>query len=95
MFFLLVTSVLTLVFNIQPVRAQGTIYIRADGNIDPPDAPISSLDNVTYTVTGNITDSIVVERDNIVINGAGYNMTGSGDGNGITLTDRTNVTVGI
>jgi parallel beta-helix repeat protein len=93
MFFLLVTSVLTLVFNIQPVRAQGTIYIRADGNIDPPDAPISSLDNVTYTVTGNITDSIVVERDNIVVNGAGYNMTGSRSGNGITLTDRTNVTV--
>ena len=69
------------------------IYIRADGSIGPPTAPISTMDNVTYTVIGNITDSIVVERDNIVVDGAGHNMTGSRNGNGITLTDRTNVTV--
>jgi len=92
---LLLTSMLTLTFNIQPVKATGgTVYIRADGSIDPPDAPISTLDNVTYTFTDNIYDSIVVERDNIVVDGAGYTVTGSGSGNGITLTDRSNVTVG-
>jgi parallel beta-helix repeat protein len=68
----------------------GTVYIRADGSIDPQEAPISTIDNVTYTFTDNINDSIVIERDNIVVDGASYTMTGSG--NGITLTDRSNVT---
>jgi len=51
------------------VQALGTIYIRADGSIDPPTAPITTVDNVTYTLTGNIYDSIVVERNNTVIDG--------------------------
>jgi len=94
---LLITSVLMSAFNIQPVKAEGTIYIRADGSIDPPTAPISTVDNVTYTLTGNVTsdaDGIVAERDNIVVDGTVYTVTGSGSGNGITLTDRSNVTVG-
>jgi parallel beta-helix repeat protein len=91
---LLLTSMLTMAFNIQPVKASGTIYIRADGSIDPLTAPISTADNVTYTFTDNINDSIVVERDNIAVDGAGYTMTGSGSENGITLTSRSNVTVG-
>jgi len=96
---LLLTSMLTLAFNIHPVKASGTIYIRADGSIDPPTAPISTADNVTYTLTDNINDSIVVERDNIAVDGAGHTVTGSGsaDGgseNGTTLTGRSNVTVG-
>ena len=37
---LLSISMLTLAFDIQPVKASGTIYIRADGSIDPPTAPI-------------------------------------------------------
>jgi len=39
---LLLVSMLTLAFNIQSVKANGTIYIRANGSIDPPTAPISS-----------------------------------------------------
>ena len=38
---LLSIGMLALAFNIQPVRASGTIYIRADGSIDPPTAPVS------------------------------------------------------
>jgi len=77
---LLLASMLTLAFNIQPVKAEGTIYIRADGSIDPPDAPISTVDYVTYTLTGNITsdaDGVVVERSNIIIDGADYTVEGS------------------
>jgi len=65
-----------------------TIYIKADGSVSPPNAPISSIDNVTYTFTGNIYDEIVVQRDNIVIDGAGYTLQGTGSGRGIDLTDR-------
>ena len=90
---LLLTGMLALAFNIKPAKASGTIYIRADGSVDPPTAPISTADNVTYTFTGDIYDAIVVERDNIAVDGAGYTATGSGSGNGTTLTGRSNVTV--
>ena len=91
---LLLTSMLTLAFNIQPVRASGTIYIRADGSVDPDTAPISSIDNVTYTFTDNIYDMIVVERDNIVVDGAGYTLQGTGGtSQGITLEGRSNITI--
>jgi len=78
---------------VQRVEASGTIYIRDDGSIDPPTANITSLDNVTYTLIGNINDSIVIERDNIVIDGAGYTVQGTGSGTGITLSGRSNVTI--
>ena len=88
---------------ILPVKAVGTIYIRADGSIDPPDAPISTSDNVTYILTGDITfdygiDGIVIMRDNMVFDGDGYTIQGYGSflatGNGISmLSSRTNVTV--
>jgi len=80
------------------IETSGTIYIRADGSIDPPTAPIHTADNITYTLTGNITSvlhGIVIERDNVVVDGAGYVVTGSrviGE-NGITLTERSNATV--
>jgi parallel beta-helix repeat protein len=90
---LLLAGMLTLAFNVQPAKASGTIYIRADGSIDPPTAPISSVDNVTYIFTGNINDSIVVERNNIVVDGAGYTVQGTGSGDGISLFGRINVTI--
>jgi len=68
------------------------IYIRADGSIDPL-APISTVDNITYTFTDNIYDSIVVERDNIVVDGAGYTVQGTGSGTGMTLSGRSNITI--
>jgi parallel beta-helix repeat protein len=96
---LLLVNVLTLVFNAQLVRAEpGAIYIRADGSIDPSTAPISTIDNVTYTLTGDIQsdgDGIVVERSNIIIDGVGHIAQGTMiyDSRGIDLTGRGNVTI--
>jgi parallel beta-helix repeat protein len=91
---LLLTSMLSSAFNIQPVKAVGgTIYIRADGSVDPPTAPISTMDNVTYTFADNIHDSIVIQRDNIIVDGADYTIQGTGSGIGIQLSYRTGVTV--
>jgi parallel beta-helix repeat protein len=76
-----------------------TAYIRADGSIDPPTMPISTLDNVTYNFIDNIYDwTVVVERDNIIIDGNGYALQGTKDRSihwidGIDLSGRTNVTV--
>jgi len=82
---LLLVGMSTLVLDIQLVEASGTIYIRADGSIDPPTAPISTFDNFTYTVADNIHyEEIVVERSNIIIDGNGYWLRGSGPGEGET-----------
>jgi parallel beta-helix repeat protein len=64
---------------------------------DPPTAPIYTADNITYTLTGNITsssDGIVIERDNIVLDGAGFTVQGNAEsGHGIDLSNRNNVTI--
>jgi len=73
--------------------ANGTIYVRADGSIDPPTAAISTAGNITYVFTGDFNDSIVIERDNILVDGAGFKVQGNGTGKGISLTQRTNVTI--
>jgi parallel beta-helix repeat protein len=61
---------------IHVVKADGeTIYIRADGSINPTTAPVSTSDNVTYLLIDNINESITVQRSNIVIDGNGYTLT--------------------
>jgi parallel beta-helix repeat protein len=89
---LLMLNMLTLAFNIQPVKASGTIYIRADGSIDPPSAPIQR-DGDLYTFTDNIYDSIVVQISNIIVDGAGYTLQGPGSGWGFYLYGINNVTI--
>ncbi|MEM2130308.1 MAG: NosD domain-containing protein [Candidatus Bathyarchaeia archaeon] len=92
MIVLLVLAMFAVLLNVPIVLGGGTIYIRADGSIDPPTAPITTTDNVTYKFTDDIFDSIVVERNNIVIDGSGYTLQG-GFGSGITLSERSNVTI--
>ena len=92
---LLFIGMLTLAFNIQPVKSSGTIYIRADGSVDPSGAPILRKGDL-YTLTSNITsntDGIVIERDNMTLDGAGCTLKGGGSGDGIHLSGRHNVTI--
>jgi parallel beta-helix repeat protein len=93
-------SMLTLAFEIQPVKASGAIYIRADGSIDPPTTPIYTTDNITYTLTDNINGFIVIERDDIMVDGANNVLEGTGIGSeygtftvGVLSTGRNNVTI--
>ena len=91
---LLFIGILSLTFDIQPVEAPyPIIYIRADGSIDPATANITSSDNVTYTFTDDINASIVVEKNNTVVDGAGYTLQGNRTGTGIDLHNRNNVTL--
>ena len=66
---LLLTSTLAVALKIQPVSASGTIYIRGDGSIDPSEAPISTLDNVTYKLTGNITSDVGARALKLLVEG--------------------------
>lgn len=71
------------------VTASGMVYINSDGSVDPPTAPISTSDKLTYFLTGNINENIRVLRANIVLEGAGFTIKGNGaediDYNGIEL----------
>jgi parallel beta-helix repeat protein len=89
---LLLIGMLALAFNIQSVKATGTIYIRADGSVEGTTF-VASDDNFTYTFTDNINGSIIVERDNIVVDGAGYTLQGAGSESGIDLSNRSEVTI--
>lgn len=88
----LVVGVLSSMYFVQPVKATETIYIRADGSIDPPTAPIQRNVDL-YTFTDDINDSIVVEKNDAVIDGNGYILQGDGTGNGFLISGRSNVTV--
>jgi len=96
----LLVGMLSVAFYSYPVESDytwtETIYIRADGSIDPSDAPIVTADNVTYLLTGNINssvDGIVIERSNVILDGGGYGVQGTGTWAGISLSGRSNVTI--
>jgi parallel beta-helix repeat protein len=95
-FVILVVFLSVFATSVVPVKAIGIIYIRADGSIDPPSAPISSVDNITYTFTSDIasdSDGVRIQRDNVIVDGAGYTVHGVGSSVGIVLVDSINVTV--
>jgi parallel beta-helix repeat protein len=88
------------------VKAENSrIYIRADGRVEGTDKIEREGD--VYTLTGDIgaddwSYGIVIEKDNIVVDGAGHLLKGHGDFGlfqskpiitGITLDGRSNVTI--
>jgi parallel beta-helix repeat protein len=96
--FLVLLSILALyVFDTQTANSQAYefILIGSDGSIytsTNATVPIQQDGNV-YTFNGSIFDySIVVQRDNIVVDGAGYILQGTGD-IGVDLSYRSNVTI--
>jgi len=86
-------GVFGLAFRVQRVEASGTIYIKADGGVEGTTYIVSG-DNVTYVFTADINDSIVVERSNIIVDGNGHTLNGSGSlMYGFNLTSVSNVTI--
>lgn len=81
--------------SIRIVKASDTIYIKADGSIDPITAPILRSGDL-YTLTGNITSSgnaIKIQRNNMTFDGQGYTVQGPGSsgGTGLLLNNTNNV----
>jgi parallel beta-helix repeat protein len=93
--FLIVISLC--IVDTQSVKSQdhGIIYIASDGSIYTSTnltVPIEPAGNV-YTFTDNIENYyLVVQRDNVVVDGAGYTLAGQGEV-GIDLSYRNNVTI--
>lgn len=90
--FLLLSAISALMIGVQPVKAAATIYIMPDGSVVPPETPIQRNGN-TYTFLNNIAASMVVLKSNIVIDGTGHTLQGSGIENGIELSSLANITV--
>jgi parallel beta-helix repeat protein len=77
------------------VNASGTIYIRADGSVDPSTASVER-DGDNYAFTANISDQIVAERNSVVVDGSGYALQLSGayyGSKGLNLTRRSSVRI--
>jgi parallel beta-helix repeat protein len=77
------------------VKAEATIYIRDDGSVEGTDK--IHWDGDVYMFTADIQgfEPIIVERDSIVIDGAGYSLHGDEvwKYGGFRLDGRTNVTI--
>ena len=73
------------------------VRIMGDGSISPATAPIQRNGD-TYTLTGDIDGSLIVERNNTILDGAGFTLQGTGDvyttmDKGVTLVGIENVVI--
>jgi parallel beta-helix repeat protein len=77
LFILLLLSAVTVGDSASPAATRNLIYVRSDGSVEPSTAPIQRVGNV-YTFTADVQGSIIVERDNCVVDGAGFALQGTG-----------------
>lgn len=76
----------------------GTIRIRRDGVVEPPDAPVERVGNIYY-LTRDVElehgNGVVVEADNVVLDGNGRRLRGSKEREyrGVVIENRRNVEV--
>jgi hypothetical protein len=77
---LLILCVVLVAFpNVEIVKAEETIYIRADGTVEGTDKITQRNGNI-YIFTENISGEIKIQRGNCVIDGAGYTLQGNWTG---------------
>jgi len=91
--FVFFCSIVILSFSPNMVKAENTILINHDGSVDGTN--LLQRNNNTYTFLNDISGNIVILKDFITIDGAGFTLKGSGDSSqtGINLSHRKNVTV--
>jgi len=78
--------------NLATPSSDPKMYIRADGSIGPSKANITTTDNVVYTLTDNNYERLVIEKDNIILDGKGFALE-KNDSIGVSLFERQNVTI--
>ena len=74
--FTVLSAIPLLKANFIPTEPISYVYIRSDRNVEP-ETPFITASNGVYTLRGDFTNtSIVIERDGITPDGAGYSFTG-------------------
>jgi nitrous oxidase accessory protein NosD len=93
---LVVYSVLISFSQIEAVKAQEPIYIRADGSVEGTDKIVRNGNVYTLMSTISVNASAIfglkIEADNVVIDGSGYSIQGEGHGSGIEISNPSNPT---
>jgi hypothetical protein len=75
-----------------------SVVIHPDGSVTPSNAPLVRSGE-TYTLTDDINipsstnEGIIIERDNVILDGAGYRVLGNGESSAILLEDLLGVTI--
>jgi parallel beta-helix repeat protein len=79
-------AILHSALKIRPVKAYSPdpYTINPDGSITPSTTSIVSSDNVTYTLTADINDGIIVRKGGIVLDGNDHTLNGSFTGVDVT-----------
>nr|MDO8077574.1 right-handed parallel beta-helix repeat-containing protein [Candidatus Freyarchaeota archaeon] len=92
---ILLTATATVVFSIRSQNTYPLMNLYLPGVSQGSSSVIREKMDISsdYNFTGNIYEPIVVTADNIVIDGRGYTLQGSGSGCGFNLTGRKNVTI--
>lgn len=97
LFFALLLCILPLLTTVQAQPSfSGSILIREEGSVEPSSAPIQRSGE-TYTLLSGFTGNITIQKDNIVLDGAGFGVnsivTGTETTIGVDLSFRNGVTV--
>ncbi len=82
---LISTSVLPVLVQSVVAESSGLIQIAADGSV--LGTSLIQRDGNVYTVTGNISGGIQIQKSHIVLDGAGYAVEGNGEGRGVDLSN--------
>jgi len=95
---LLFLSLFVFTLRVQKVEAAipDFIYIKSNGLVEPSNASITNDNNMTYTLTGDLIANFYVlwvQRDNIIIDGAGHALQSLNHFDGIEMNGRDNVTI--
>ena len=78
-FFLMLALPLVMVKTASAQTPLETVFIGADGSVSPATAPIQQSGN-TYTLTDNLNAAIKILKSNVVLDGAGYTLSGPYNG---------------
>src|SRR4030042_753872 len=78
-FMALVVSTVFLVGKVTPAMAMQTVFINPDGSVYPSSVPIQRSGN-TYFFNGDAYACLIVNKSDIVIDGAGYTLRGALNG---------------
>jgi len=74
----------TVMHLVRGAEASGTIYIDTFGVVVPSSAPVQRNGSL-YTFTADINEAIQVQADDIVVDGVGHTVQGTGTGTGIVV----------
>jgi parallel beta-helix repeat protein len=89
---ILVTMVFATVLMNTTAVFSGNITIKPDGSVDPTGAPINQVGTI-YTLTDDISGSIIIQKSGITLDGAGHTIQGTGSGVGLSLASISGVTI--